>query len=126
MPDPTEDFSDIIDKAQKVSGDLGGMFAPPRVAFEPRRGAAAPDHAFDAHVAVFQLPTDSGEYEAVLNQILRGEGILRYEEKTFDKDGNFLVAICYLTPRERARPPAGDDGADAGDAEPQMQARRLP
>ncbi len=125
MPnDQSEDFSDIISKAQRVTKDIGGLFGSEqgRVAFEPRR-AGGPDFDYDAHCDVFDLPADKEGYQDVLNTILRGEAILRYEERTFTKEGDFLVAVCYLTPREAPRPPQDQD---AGDAEREARPRRLP
>jgi len=69
------------------------------------------------------MPTDRGEYEDVLNEVIRGEAVLRYEEKTFTKDGDFIVAICWMTPRVRAAPAPGQD---AGDAEAPVLPRRIP
>lgn len=120
----SEDFTDVIAKAQRVSKDMGSLFGnnqPGRVAFEP--GRAAPAHDFDAHIDVFSLPSDREGYQDVLNQILRGDALLRYEDRTFTKEGDFIVAICYLTPRER---PAAPPDRDAGDAEPVVRPHRLP
>lgn len=126
MPDQSEDFSDVIAKAQRVSKDMGGLFGdgtPGRVAFEPGPDHAAPEYDWDAHVAVFCLPSDREGYEEVLNMALHGEATVRYEERTFTKEGDFMVAICYLTPRLQPRP---ENDQDAGDAEPEVRPRRLP
>lgn len=111
-------FAQLIEKAQAVSTDVASPFPAPgagRVAFQPGRVPGVAEHQYEAKVEVFNLPTDSGEYEEVLNMMLRAEAIPRFEERTFDKDGNFLVAICYLVPR--AQPAAAPDG-DAADREP--------
>lgn len=124
--DTSEDFSDVIAKAQSVNKDIGGLFSnggPGRVAFEPGPDAAGPDLEWDAHCDVFCLPSDKEGYEDVMNQCLRGEAKVRYERDTFTKDGDFMVAICYLTPRPRPAPVAGED---AGDAEPEVRPHRLP
>lgn len=126
MADPrSEDFTDVVAKAQRIDKDMGNLFGSDaaRVAFEPNPGRAGPAMEFDAHVKVFALPPDAADYEDILNQVLRGEAILRWERDTFTKDGDFMVAICYLTPRARAAP-APDQ--DAGDAEPDVRPRRLP
>lgn len=126
MPDKSEDFTDIIERAQRVSKDLGGLFgdaAAGRVAFEPRQRRAGPEHDFDAHVDVFVIPTDSDAYEDILNQSLRGEAIIRWERDTFTKDGDFMVAVCWLTPRDRPQPVA--DGQEAGDAEVPERPKKL-
>jgi hypothetical protein len=122
----SEDFTDIINKAQRVDKDIGGLFGnstPGRVAFEPRPDRAGPEHDWDAHIDVFNLPADKEGYEDVMNKCLRGEATVRYERDTFTKEGDFMVAICYLTPHERPRPAADED---AGDAEPEVRPRRMP
>ena len=124
MADLDEDFSNIIERAQRVSKDMGGLFGDAgRVAFEPRQNRAGPEHDFDAHVKVFLLPTDAEDYEEVLNTILCGDGVLRYEEKTFTKEGDFMVAICWLTQHAAIRPV---NNQDAGDVEPEQRPRRIP
>jgi hypothetical protein len=126
MPQDSEDFTDVIEKAQKISGDIGGLFAqngPGRVAFEARGNRRGPEMDYEAHCEVFALPADSAAYEDIMNMILRGEAISRYEDRSWSKEGDFMVAICYLTPRGR---PAPVDDRDAGDAEPEVRPRRLP
>ena len=126
MPDESEDFTAIIDKAQRIDKDMGGIFGTPgRVAFEPapNRAAAGPELDWDAHCDVFCLPSDKDAYQEVLNLCLHGEATIRYEERTFTKDGDFMVAICYMTPRQRV---AANPAEDAGDAEPVARPRRLP
>ena len=124
--DDSEDFSNIIERAQRVDKDLGSIFGDQgagRVAFQARGNRAGPALDFVAKVAVFNLPADAEAYEEVLNEILRGDAISRYEERTFSKEGDFLVAICYLEPRPRAQPV---DNRDAGDMEPAVRPRKLP
>lgn len=124
MPQQEPNFAELIERAQQVGSDVAGPFpsGPGRVAFQPGRAPGVPEFDFSAKMAVFNLPSDSAEYEEVLNQLLRGEAVLRYEEKTFDKDGNFLVAICYMTPNARPAQPAN---GDAGDHEPLDRHERL-
>ena len=97
MPQDSEDFADVIEKAQKIgnSKDLGSLFnvqnGPGRVAFEPRGNRAGPDQDFEAHSEVFALPADRDAYEDVMNQVLRGEAIMRYEDRTFTKEGDLVI-----------------------------------
>ena len=46
---------------------------------------------------------DSAAYEALLNDMLQGNAVLRFEERQTLKDGTFVVSICYLTPKKKAR-----------------------
>lgn len=126
MPSEIPSFAEILEKAQAVSTDVAGPFVAPgagRVAFQPGRVQGAPEFDFEARVAVYTLPTDSGEYEEVLNMSLRGAAVIRYEEKTFTKEGDFIVALCYLVPRAPAAAPA--PAGDAGDREPAERHGRL-
>ena len=117
------DFGDVIEKAQRGSpGDVASPFAG-REAFVPARGKPGVEYDFEAHIKVFAVPTDAADYEDVMNEILRGDAVLRYEEKTFTKDGDFLVAICWMTPRRRLAPA---DNIAAGDAEPAARPRKMP
>lgn len=126
MANDIPNFAEMIEHAQAVNTDVASPFPAPgagRVAFQPGRVPGMPEFDFEAKVAVFTLPTDSGEYEAVLNMSLRGEAVIRYEEKTFTKEGDFIVALCYMVPRAQAaaRAPVGD----AGDREPVDRHGRL-
>lgn len=120
-------FAEMIEKAQTVHTDVASPFPAPgagRVAFQPGRVPGAPEFDLEAKVSVFTLPTDSGEYEDVLNMTLRGEAIIRYEEKTFTKEGDFIVALCYMVPRA-ARAQQAQPAGDAGDREPAEAHGRL-
>jgi len=125
MPQESEDFADVIEKAQRIGGDMGSLFnGPGRVAFEAQQpNRAGPVQDYEAHSEVFALPADREAYEDVMNQVLRGEAIMRYEVRTFSKEGDFMVALVYLTPLAR---PAPAHDRDAGDAEPVERPRRLP
>jgi hypothetical protein len=127
MPTLPDDFTSIIERAQQVTGDISSMFGTPngpgRVAFEAPPNRAGPDSNYEAHCEVFALPGDCTAYENVMNRVLRGEAIMRYEDRTFSKEGDFLVALVYLTRRER---PAPVDNRDAGDAEYVERPHRIP
>lgn len=123
MPQESQDFGDVIARAQRVTpGDVASPFAG-REAFVPARGKPGAEFDFDAHIKVFAMPADAVDYEDVMNLVLRGDAVLRYEEKTFTKDGDFLVAICWLTPRPQA---AQAVNVAAGDAEPAARPQKIP
>jgi len=44
---------------------------------------------------------DSGQYEMLMNDILDGGAILRWEEKTTLRDGTMVIACSYLTPKPK-------------------------
>lgn len=66
---------------------------------EPGPLKGVPTYEFKANVKFFTIPDDAEKYEAILDLVLSGAAILRYEDKTYSKDGDFLVTICYLTPK---------------------------
>jgi len=43
---------------------------------------------------------DSAEYEALLNEMLTGKSVLRWEEKSTLKDGTFVITACYFTVKD--------------------------
>lgn len=49
---------------------------------------------------------DSMHYETLMNDILDGEAILRWEERTTLRDGTMVIAVSYLTPKAKKK--AGD------------------
>lgn len=121
MPQQSDDFADVLERAQRVTpGDVGDPFAGTN-AYVPGRGRPH-DLEYDAHIKVFFMPADAADYEEVMNQCLRGEAVQRYEEKTFTKEGDFVVAFCWLTQRPRA---AQAVNAAAGDAEPEVRPEKL-
>lgn len=127
MPQDTPNFATLIENAQSGSSDIASPFGSGgqgRVDFQPGKAPGVPEYEYEAKVAVLHLPNDSGEYEEILNELLQGRAIPRYEEKTFTKEGDFLVAICYLVPRA-ARAPLANDGGAAGDVEPVAGHERL-
>jgi len=105
-------FAELIESAQKLPDPMGprppDLSSPFELPFPPghrvvdtsRDTGKIPgiaEYDYDAHVEYFVLPTHKAEYEQALGLILSGKGILRYEDRTFTKDGDFLVALCYLT-----------------------------
>lgn len=126
MSQPEPNFAELIERAQSVDGDVAGPFAGAsggRVAFQPGRAPGVPSYDYEPHADVFFLPGDKEKYEEVLSLLLSGEAIRIYEEKTFTKDGDFAVAVAYMTPRQRAGAPAVV--GEAGDQEPPDQHEKL-
>jgi hypothetical protein len=83
---------------------------------DPDKIPGAVGYEFDPHVKFFSIPKDSADYEAVIADVLQKKAIVRYEERTFTKDGDFLVVVFYLTPRPvPVRPRDENDHDDDGD-----------
>lgn len=47
---------------------------------------------------------DSAHYEQLMNDILDGEALLRWEERTTLRDGTMVIAVSYLTPKPKKKP----------------------
>lgn len=53
---------------------------------------------FDDHgVPQYEDVDESQDYEKLLQTVLDGDAILRWEEKKTLKDGAFVITVCYLT-----------------------------
>lgn len=47
---------------------------------------------------------DSADYEDLLNKMLKGQAIPRWEEKVTLKDGTLIISVCYLIPEKKLKP----------------------
>jgi hypothetical protein len=125
-------FAELIESAQKLPDPLGTRpadlsspfaFTPPAppdthrlvdIAKNPDKIPGVAEFDYDAHIEHFVIPMQKSEYEKALGLILGGNAILRYEDRTFNKDGDYLIVLCYLTykrnpEREAARLRREDD-----------------
>jgi hypothetical protein len=46
---------------------------------------------------------DSAAYEDLLNKMLKGQAIPRWEEKVTLKDGTLIISVCYLIPEKKLK-----------------------
>lgn len=108
-------FAEVIEKAQELPRRPAGS-APAEVS-SPFEMPIPPDHRvvddvanpnkipglaeydYSNHVEYFVIPRDEEKYQAVRDKIAAGEAILAWEERTFDKEGQFLIVTCYMTRR---------------------------
>lgn len=121
-------FADLIEQAQRqpaaplgnATADISSPFAMPvpgdhRVVdlgdADPEKIPNVAEYNYDAHVGYFLLPRDIAAYEDILNKVLKAKAILRYEDRSFTKDGDCIVTICYLTYTARRRN-EGENGRD--------------
>ncbi len=124
MAGETKSFQQIIEEAQAPVGggkrDAANPFSVqlPKTDSVVDLGRAAPkipgnqDYDFEAHVEYLALPKAAVEYERILNMALRGEAIIRSEDKTFDKEGDFLVVVQYLTYKLKPKKKRVSEGED--------------
>jgi hypothetical protein len=130
--DASDDFTEVIRRAQKIGpGDVVDPFKlPERNAMIPGQASKIPgveSYDYESRAEVFCLPGDKGDYQDVMDRVLAGEALLRYEDRTFDKEGNFHVAIVYLIPKHRktSQQTRNDEDA-AGETEPVVKSIKLP
>jgi hypothetical protein len=130
--DASDDFTEVIRRAQKIGpGDIVDPFKlPERNAMIPGQPSKIPgveSYDYESRADVFCLPADKADYCDVMDRILAGEALLRYEDRTFDKEGAFHVAIVYLIPKHRKTPvQARNDEDSAGETEPVVKSIKLP
>ena len=114
MSDNDDDFASVIERAQRpprskadLPQEVNDLFERPtprdhRVVREPvgDKITGAVEYDYKTHVDYFNIPDDKEKYEAVIDNILKAESILRYEDRTFTREGDCVVVICYLTRTE--------------------------
>lgn len=128
MSKQDDDFVSVLERVQGASGDMGSLFNPTgKLAFEPRPQPGGANGARQAHEANFQLfdmadVSAADAYVEICNLILQGEAVKLFEDRTFTKEGAYLIAVCYAMPR---RPAPAVAGHTASDAEPDVKARRI-
>ena len=64
--------------------------------------AAAPDEMGNVE---YSECDDSADYEDLLNRMLTGKAIPRWEERTVLKDGTMIISVCYMEPHRKKKTP---------------------
>jgi hypothetical protein len=81
-----------------------------------------PDYNFTAHLKRFYMSStaatpdemgnveysecdDSAAYEDLLNRMLTGKAIPRWEDRTVLKDGTMIITVCYMQPHKKKKSP---------------------
>lgn len=110
----SDKFPDILEEAQRVpSIDEDIVRSPfdrplPRgdryesKVIEPK---PQPKYEYTARIQRFVIgiaQDDSADYETVINQALSGEIIVRYEERTFSKEGDVIIVLSWMVPKKKA------------------------
>ncbi|MGD9209299.1 MAG: hypothetical protein PVI90_00915 [Desulfobacteraceae bacterium] len=52
---------------------------------------------------LYENKDDTENYEQLMNDILSGESILRWEERTTLRDGTIIISASYLTPKSKKK-----------------------
>jgi hypothetical protein len=75
---------------------------------------------------VFYLPRDATAYDALYNETLwAGRGKVRFELRTWTKEGEVAVAVCHYTDAQPPRPPQAEPGG-GGAEEVEVRPYRIP
>lgn len=118
MGQETPGFAALIEEAQRLPATPGSV--PPEIT-SPFGGPLPPDHRvvedlpggskiagvveydYEAHVEVLCVnrKDERALYVEVLNDILSGKAMLRYEDRTVTKDGDAMITICWMTRKPR-------------------------
>ena len=120
----SDDFSAIMEQTNQMS--QSGISHPFGVRI-PEAGRGS-NLKVRQTTEVFCLPRDREGYDALFNRLWSGEGTVRYEERTFTKEGEFMVVVCHFAPvGEPQQPqPVGLANLADGDAEAEIKPYRIP
>lgn len=113
-------FEEVIAQAnQMAQGPIMNPFGAPRLAL-----GQGPRVPIRQTTQVFYLPRDSAAYDELCNETLwAGRGKIRFEERTWTKEGEVAIAICYFT--DAPQPPQAAPGG-GGAEEAEVRPYRIP
>lgn len=115
-------FAEIMETANKLAVSAVthpfGMPAQGIAAPRPRSGLP-----IRQSTEVFCLPKGRDDYDLLMNRAWAGEIEIRYEERTWSKESDLMIVVCYF---ERRIDPRPHDVPSDGDTEPEEKSRRLP
>lgn len=115
------DFAAVMDKAnQMTQSAVAHPFGSPT-----QRLAQGPRLPVQQTTQMFYCPRDIAQYDECCNRLWAGEGAVRFEERTFTKEGELLIVLCYFTDAPPAAPPDGNP-AGSGAEEPEVRPFRIP
>lgn len=115
MQAKSQSFVDALEEAQKrpePSDGFGGVLSPfdripdgDKVVDTNEVPKAKPvKFPYKATLKKFHIGYEDqvgiNEYEDIINTSLRGDIIIRFEERTITKEGDLIIVLSYLTPFE--------------------------
>lgn len=114
------DFANVVDKANRLSNvPIAHPFGSQQQAL-----AQGPRLPIQQTTQLFYLPRDVAAYDECCNRLWAGEGKIRYEDRTFTKEGEVLIIMSYFTDAPAPRPQDGNAGDGA--EEPDVRPYRIP
>lgn len=114
------DFADVVDKANRMSKSA---IAHPFGASQQTL-AQGPRLPIQQTTQLFYLPKDVAAYDECCNRLWAGDGRVRYEDRTFTKEGEVLIILSYFTDAPPDVPRDGNPAA--GIEEPEVRPYRIP
>ena len=122
MRPTTGDFAEIMDQANRMAD--AAVVHPfgngPSPLARVGQGRGLPVRQI---TQMFYCPKDLAEYDACCNRAWAGEISIRFEERTFTKEGEWLVVVCFMEQDEQ-RPLPGETSTN-GDTEPDTRPHKL-
>lgn len=114
-------FAEVMDAANQMSrAPIAHPFGTPQQGVATQRRQSLPVRQT---TEVFCLPSKKDEYDTLMNRAWAGEINIRYEERTWSKESDLMIVVCYFEQRADPRP---HDVPSHGDAEPEEKSRKLP
>lgn len=115
-------FEEVMERANQITqGPIASPFGVPQRTLG--QGPRVPVHQT---TQVFYLPRDAAAYDALCNDVLwAGHGTIRFEDRTWTKEGEVAVAVCYFTQAPPPPPPQAQPGG-GGAEEAEVRPYRLP
>lgn len=104
-------FEEVIAQANQMSqGPIASPFGIP-----PQALGQGPRVPIRQTTQVFYLPRDAAAYDQLCNETLwAGRGKIRFEERTWTKEGEVAVALCYFTDAPPPPPQQAEPGGGGG------------
>lgn len=116
-------FQDVIDQAnQMTQGPIASPFGIPKQAL-----AQGPRLPIRQTTQIYNLPRDIAAYDEICNELWAGRYKIRFEDRTFTKEGEVVIILSYFTdaPAPRQQPEAVGGPAGAGE-EAAIRPYRIP
>lgn len=114
-------FEEVIAQVNQMSqGPIASPFGIPQNTLG--RGPQIP---IRQTTQVFYLPRDAVSYDELCNELWAGNFRIRFEERTWTKEGEVAIVICYFTDAPPQRPPQAEPGG-GGAEEAEVRPYRIP
>lgn len=115
-------FEEVIAQVNQMNqGPIASPFGVPARALG--RGPQVP---IRQTTQVFYLPRDGATYDELCNRLWTGNGQIRFEERTWTKEGEVAIVLCYFTEAQPPQPQQAEPGGGGGAVEAEVKPYRIP